>query len=459
MIIDKMTPSAKRIVLAGIAVVLIVGLALVGYLTWIVGSLDTPRFHAALLQRIEGAAGASVRAERIEISLLSGATLRGVAVANPRPFSGDLLTADELSLRYQWRPLLARRFQVDRLALARPKLSIAMDAQGNFNYQRLGRRAAGDAPRGAEAASLAALPLRIVLSNLSIRDGSVGVTDATGAPLVALDGATLDSGLDLAAGRASGQGTLAVAVASIGARVRASGLSARLALAEGSLRFAPIDGRLAEGRITGEATVRFEKDFGYTAAVRLKGARVEALLREAGSTTGASGTLEGDARFAGTAGLATLRGRGQARVADCRVDDNRTLRLLASVLGIPELASPDLDECRVEFVQVGSRVTTPVLSLKGKAVELGGKGALDLATNALDYDLTLALAPRLFAKISRRELRGAFRTRADGFATIDFHLSGTTLEPRTDLLARIGRGAAEHAIQEGLRRLFGDKRR
>jgi hypothetical protein len=182
---------------------------------------------------------------------------------------------------------------------------------------------------------------------------------------------------------------------------------------------------------------------------------VKRLLEEARSAAMVSGSLEARARFEGTGGLPTLRGRGQGRIAGCRVYGNRSLALLATLLSVRELASPELDECRAEFTQAGARLTTPVLVMKGKSVELTGHGSLNLETSAIDYDLTLALAPSLFAKVTRPELRSAFRARPDGFAAIDFHLAGTTLEPKTDLLARLGRSAAEGAVQGVLGRLFG----
>ncbi len=68
--------------------------------------------------------------------------------------------------------------------------------------------------------------------------------------------------------------------------------------------------------------------------------------------------------------------------------------------------------------------------------------------------MTLALAPKLFAKVTRPELRGGFAQRGDGFASIDFRLYGTTLEPKTDLMTRIGKAAATGAVKRGLERLL-----
>ncbi len=120
---------------------------------------------------------------------------------------------------------------------------------------------------------------------------------------------------------------------------------------------------------------------------------MKTLLAEAKSTGGVSGTLAAKATFEGSGGLPTMKGRGLGTITDCRVEHGRTLALLAGILQVPELASPDFDECRAEFTQSGYRLSTPVLSLKGPALQLTGQGTVNLGTYGLDYQMSLALAP------------------------------------------------------------------
>ena len=124
---------------------------------------------------------------------------------------------------------------------------------------------------------------------------------------------------------------------------------------------------------------------------------------------------------------------------------------------MPELASPDFEECRFEFTQAGARLSTPVVTLKGDAVRLTGRGTVDLETSGLDYRMTLALAPGLYAKVTRPELRPAFKDRGDGYSAIDFRLFGTTSQPQTDLLSRVAKAAAADAVKKGIDSLFKKK--
>jgi len=205
-------------------------------------------------------------------------------------------------------------------------------------------------------------------------------------------------------------------------------------------------------------TVHTSRGFRYVADIEVKGVDMSTLLAEAKSAGGLSGALAGRATFEGSGGLPTMKGRGQGTVSDCRVEHGRTLSLLAGILGVPELASPDFDECRAEFTQSGRRVSTPVLVLTGEAVQLHGAGTVDLVTSGLDYQMTLALAPRLFAKVTRPELRPAFKERGDGYSTIDFRLFGTTSDPQTDILSRVAKAAATDAVRKQIDRLFKSKK-
>jgi hypothetical protein len=452
----------KKVLFAAAALLGLLVLGVFAGLAWLVHSLDTPEFQKAVLERVRQAAGADVRVERMDVSLLSGLKLEGISVRNPSPFSGDLLTAQAFVLRYRLWPLVSGRFEVDELRLSHPVLAVAMDAQGRFNYERLGgsRAGVGAAPAGADRGTLvgAALPLRLVLSRLVVDQAAVVMTDATRARLLSVEAAALDSAFQLEQGVLTGTGRARVRTLSLGDLLFVRDLHAPLRLTKTALTLTPLRGRLAGGEVAGEVTVQYGGGFRYSSRLELKGARVKTLLSEAGSAASADGALSASARFQGTGPVTTIKGSGQATIADCRVNGSRSLALLANVLGLPELAKPDFEECRVEFEQRGYRVAMPVLSLKGAAVALGGKGTLRLDTSALDYDLTLALAPAVFARLSRKELRPAFHTRPDGWASIDFRLTGTTLEPKTDLLARVGRGAAEEAVKQGLGRLLGRKK-
>jgi hypothetical protein len=293
------------------------------------------------------------------------------------------------------------------------------------------------------------------LRRLSVEDGSVTATDAAGAALARVAGIDFRAAVEVAGGAATGTGDARVTTLSLGDRLFLREAAAPLRLSREEARLAPIRARLAGGKAAGEASVRLQGGFRWVVSLDVTGARVETMLAEAAATAGLAGDLRGHARFEGTGGLATVRGRGEAEVSDCRLNAGRATALLAAALGLPELQRPDFDECRLSFTQQGARLTVPSLSMKGRALSLAGKGGAAIDTGSLDFDMTLALAPAVFARVTRPEVRPAFRTRPDGFAEIDFHLGGTTTAPRTDIAERVAKGAVGHAITDRVGRWLG----
>ena len=446
----------RKLFLAGSALALAVVLAAAGYGIHLLGKLDTPEFRKSLLDQARATVGAEVRVREMDISLLSGVTLEGLAIANPAPFPGDLLTAEAFVLRYRLLPLLAGRVEVEKVALEKPALGLAMDARGVFNYERLRAAPRGTTATAAPAGAVAA-PLRIVLKQLTVEDASIVVTDHRKARLLSVEDAAFRSAFLIEGGIAQGSGEATFARVAVADLLFVREVRSPLALSKEAVRLAPVRGRVAGGEVAGDVTIQLERGLRYVANLEVEGADVKTLLAEARSAGGVAGQLAAKATFEGSGGLPTLKGRGQGTVGGCRVENARTLAVLAAVLQVPELASPDFEQCRFEFAQAGARLSTPVVTLKGDAVRLTGRGTVNLETSGLDYQMTLALAPKLFAKVTRPEVRPAFKPAADGFAAIDFRLYGTTLEPKTDLAWRLGRAAATEAAKSQINRLLKQK--
>jgi hypothetical protein len=439
----------RKVLLVGAAVLAVLALVLVVVAALALRRLDTPAFRKAVLDRATTALGAEVGVKEMEVSVLSGVRLSGVEIANPAPFKGRLLTADEFVFRYRLLPLLLGRFEVNRLSLKAPALSLAMDAQGGFNYERLGgrRTAASSAPRPA------ALPVRISISRLAVENGRVTVVDAARANLVALDGLGFESSFAVGPQGASGKGEARIARLALASGVAATSLRAPLEIAGGVVNIAPLRADLAGGDVKGTIVMRLG-DARVVTDLELSGVETKKLAEQAGARTGIVGELRAKAHVEGSGGVETLKGKGDASIDDCRIEQSQLFALLASALRLPELLSPDLSECRAEFTLGGGRVTTPVVRMIGPAVQLDGHGSVSLRTDALDYDMTLALATAVLERLPAKELRAAFRDRGDGFGTLDFRVTGTTASPQTDLVPRIAAAAAGQAAKNKVKKLL-----
>jgi hypothetical protein len=450
-----MLAMKKPLAVAGAAFALLVlGLGL--YAWRLSARLEAPEAKAWLLAQAREALGVEVEAKELRASLFRGIELRGVRVANPPGFSGPLLTADAFALRYDLWPLLVGRVHVDELALDKPALQLAADGRGTFNYEKLGARA----PAGRAGARGTGLPsglaaLELALSRVVMRDARITVLDQRKAPMLALEGTEVASGFRLIGGSIEGAGRARIARLGLAQALFVRDLEAPVEARKRQLRLGPIRGRLAEGRATGDLTLRLGESFRYSLALKVDGARVEALLKEAGARPTLSGTLAAQASFEGSGGLATLVGKGDAQVHDCRANEPPLLVALATVLQVRELASPDFEECRAELTLGGGRGRTSVLSLRGREVRLRGSGVITLADGALDHDMTLTLSRRLLDRIPVKEVRAAFdEEREPGHGSLDFKLTGTAGAPRTDVAARVVKAGAVATLKGKLRKLF-----
>ena len=169
----------KKFLLVGGAVIFLVVVAVFGYAAHLLRSLGTPEFKKTLLDRARVTVGADVQVKEMDISVFSGVTLKGVTIANPDPFPGNLMTADAFVLRYRLWPLLSGQLEVERLAFEKPRLTLAMDARGNFNYEKLGGGPAAASRAPASAGARVATPIELVLKKLSVDGASILMQDQT----------------------------------------------------------------------------------------------------------------------------------------------------------------------------------------------------------------------------------------------------------------------------------------
>jgi hypothetical protein len=323
-----------------------------------------------------------------------------------------------------------------------------MDSRGAFNYERLGGRSGASA-----GARPSALPLRVSISRLAVENGQITVVDAARAGLLAIEGLDFGSSFQVGPEGATGKGDVRIARIGLATGVAATSLRAPLEIAGGVVKIAPFRGDLAGGDVKGAVGVRLA-DAHMAADLELVGVDVKRLAEEAKTRSGIVGRLKAKASVEGSGGVETLKGHGNSSIDSCQAEQSKLFALMAAALRLPELLNPKLSECRVEFTLGGGRVTTPVVIIKGPALELDGRGVLTLRSSAIDYDMSLALAAALLDRIPAKELRAAFKDRGDGFGAIDFRVTGTTESPQTDLVPRLAKAAAGEAAKSKVKKIL-----
>ncbi len=435
-----------------ILVILLVVLALAaaGGVWYLNRFLQSPDFQELARSSAQTALGSGVTLTELEVSLWRGVTLRGMAVANPPPFTGNLLTAESFVLRYRLLPLLRKHVAIQKLAIEKPVIALVRDQQGAFNYEKLGGTTAAGSPP--TSVSGGGTRFNVDLSAIAIRDGEVSLASDAGKLLVKLAGLGLDTSVALAGDKMTGRGDARIAEINVANAVFVRNVQAPVTIGD-EILLAPLTGQFAGGTLSGGLTVRTAGGFKYIVDLTGRDSDVATLLQEMGAKPNLTGKLQLTAKLEGTSGLPTITGGGKAEITNGQLTGVPLLNLLGTLLQVPELQTLQFNECLLEYTLANNVMQNPVIKLTSPLVQITGSGAMELENYTLNHTLTLALAESLLAKVPN-EIRNAFTKRADGFLTIDFKVTGPYDAPKTDLSQRLLKGAGQQLLDKGLKKLF-----
>lgn len=414
--------------------------------------VERPEFREKLVGLASRATGTPVQISDMRVSIFSGIELRGVAIGNPGGFNGNLLTAKTFVLRYRLWPLLRKRVEVQTLVFDAPVIVLAKNAQGEWNYEKIGSRTAKVTTTGpAETPHTSAGGLDISLQKIEMKDAAVTMVKADGKELLRVEGANFSSDITLNAGQVSGTGNARIALVNCANTLFIRTLATPVALTPAAVKLAPLTGKLAGGDVTGAAGLSLAGDSKYTVELHVKNADVVTLIKEAGVPASfTSGKLQLNSTLAGTGGADTIVGTGNAEIVGGQLVNVPVLNLVATLLQVSALQNLKFDEIKLEYTISNNVVTTPVISLKSPQVKLTGSGELTLADNKLNHTFMMTLAAGTLDHLPK-EIRQEFTQNADGSWTIEFKVWGPYNSPKTDLQKRLLKGVGEQLLKKYLK--------
>jgi hypothetical protein len=448
-----------RVLKVLVGLTLVLALLVGAGLLVLVRYVDSDAFRQAVVAAARNALGVDVHIGEMHVSLLAGATLRGVRVASPTGSGDDLLSAQALIVRPRLLPLLRRRLEIREMRLEAPAVTLARLPGGGWAHEHLGSRTGGTPPGPAPPSGHPSAPpegppiapgLDVIVPRLALRGGSLVVLNERARPVVRLSGIELSTSLSRLGGVLAGEGRLEIASIRLADRVEAKALVAPLRFQGGELELAPLRAQLAQGTLTGDASVALAGPTRYAATLDLADARAEALLGAMGHRS-VAGRVRARARFSGTAAGAT--GEGHAEIREGQLLGFPVLGAIATALDLPLLRDLRFEAGAVDFLLAGDVLRTPAVRFTARDVRILGRGEVALRTGTLAHELTL-LVPPAAVRRAPREVRAAFTERPGGLMGIDFRVFGPYQAPRTDLPDRALGGLAESMIRKGLRQLF-----
>ncbi len=442
--------------LAGVIGLLI--LVLVGVNIYLQSATVQTRIREATAQ----AFGSPVEVSSTLYTPWSGLSLSGLSVADPMLPNAKMMEASKFSVRFEFFPLLQRRFVISEINLTDPTFVLRQTDDEQWVVappptliqenpepppapktrpatnpnDPANATASGDPGRAKPAPEAPAYTVE--LRNFSIRRGAILLTDRRGSPVVRLEDVRIEGGMEPGTQKISGE--IRIDKLAFADRLHPRKLRAEFVRENDRLAVTEIKSALAGGAIRGEfffvTPRRGAPEFDLQ--LRLDDVSVPELISEAhGDGNGARGTLQGEFRLKGSPDdKSTYDGDGQFSLTDGKLKPLDFIRQIGNVLRIDELQTLDLQLADLRLDIRDEKIWINDLTLQTDNLIIIAKGPVDFDGD-LDLDGRLLVNEKI-----QRGLRGLLNenftaSENAGYKQVAFAITGKTSRPETDLAERV----------------------
>ena len=209
--------------------------------------------------------------------------------------------------------------------------------------------------------------------------------------------------------------------------------------ASSSLAMEQIKATFGGGKLSGKGVLDLSSTTqAYTLSLNLTGASMKELLTDASMDgSGAEGGVTGVLELAGQVGKgSTMTGSGTLNCAETIIQPAGFLKQIGQLLQVEELQLLKIAEGKCLFRIDAGHVVIDDLMLRTENLILAAKGPLH-PSGELDLDSRLLFNEKLTGRL--RGLLGSQLSPApeSGYSQVAFHVSGSVMNPKTDLLERL----------------------
>jgi AsmA-like C-terminal region len=420
----------------------ILALVAAGGIWWVNQYVHSVEFSDKVKAQAGKLAGVPVNFKSINWDMMKGLTIDGLEMRNEVPNEQPgILQVKEVRLRYNWKALLNRHFEITEFDLVEPALLLGQQPNGGYRLPvviaaenkeaRAENQQAAEQPPGEKQPALV-----LVVHEVKIEKGHLEIKYADGSySLLCLEinGNAIDT--NSSSENLSLQGTLNIAEAQFASKVKVTAVHTPFSYKNGVLNFSAIEASAYKGKVNGtfEGNL-FDPKISYTLKLDVQDCDVNDLLGSAFQKPGVvSGKLDAKTLWLGTASDPLgVSGKGSLEVRNGQVINLPAFKNLAQMLGgISAIAQPDFSECKMEYTVGDQTMNVQTLVLKSALFDLTGSGKIKF-DSSLDMPLQAGLNPEIARQVP--QIVGNFLTqRADGYTVIPFTVTGTVAEPKVDL--------------------------
>jgi len=427
---------ALRWILGSVAVVVVLAvLAIAIGAAWLNTYIHSDAFKAEVESRAAKSIGGSVQIGQVDFNIFSGVKLQGlVTQVDPAHANGQgalQVKVANVSCTYAWTELLTRKLKLTGVTLDQPQIVLTKQATAPAPPQP----STGSLDSGAMQGEGTALPFQFILDRARINDGSVSVLDASGAPMVNLQGVNVDANTSGYSEGKNINGTLKIAtMAASGLQITGFSTPFIYDASKGDFAANPFEASAYTGKIAGD----YQTQSSEPSMLNLNGKSFDVAQLTASTTSTSSAKLTGTLDFQSKwHGIETgdLNGEGDAQIADGKLEGVKMLQEIGQALKIKELNEPVIKKGQTHFTVQNRQTQLTGLQIESSIFNLTGDGTVSF-DGPLNLNMVLILHRDAMAKLPK-ELAASFISQQDGTGSIAFHVTGTTANPQTDLPQRL----------------------
>ncbi len=441
------------------------GLALVALLLIAWGGVNlyvqSHETQARLQQELSQRLGLPLQVQRVSVTPWADLKLSGITVGNtPNEERSSFLTAKSLHLRVKFISLFRRPLIVRDVSLVDPLVIWPQDEKGKWRLPNNHSPAPPAVPHrlpSGPAPGLAApppthsppsAPSPIAsfspgenaasfpqIGRVRLVNGSIHFLDQHRQAVAAFDGVDFSS--EIRTGNEL-RGDARVAKTALRDRIFLTALRSPLRYDSVALELPKIQAQLANGTLHGLLHLQTQAPGSpFTAHLEFDKVDANELITQAGGGRDIlRGRLQGTCVLSGeSANPDSLTGEGTLSLQGGHVQQFAVLAAIGQLLQIDELTQLDLQQAEAKFRIANGQVLIDRMTLQSPNLRLVSTGSVSLQ-GKLALESNLAINDKIRSQLFRSLRDNFIATDEPGMYALNFHVTGTVGNPRTDLVER-----------------------
>ena len=422
--------------------------------------------HHRIQQELSQRLNTPLYLRQISVTPWSGLKLSGITIPqDSEQAQGNFLQAESFQLRVQFWSLFSDRLVIRQVSLVKPEVVWVQNSAGKWRLPELSpeNQTAVPLPSSTPSAGASLTPPAVASSpeiaasapnetplaltpapvftpevqRVTLKKGDFTFLDSGGAVVAKFNGLDFRSSFRTAT---EIKGNASVESISLRDRFFIQNLNSPLRYEPNELAFSNISAEAAGGTISGHFTMQLAApDSPFTVHAKFRDLEAEKLMTNAGGPAGMiQGRLEGFLDAQGkTADSNALSGQGEIILRDGKLQQYSLLVALGQILQIDELMQLQLEQAELKYHISPGIVRIDELLLRSPNIRLSATGTINFR-GKLHLDSQLALNEKVRQKLFT-PIRDNFQAIAEpaGFAAVDFKVSGTVAQPKTDLMEKL----------------------